>query len=127
MAASMGMGREMINWDKPIETIDGCKARLIETNAREPVIWHIVYVSSIADPYGFGDVFIVNNEGFRCDDRAIYSKRQEPFIRNARVKRKAWIRLPIYDYYKADTKEECEASITKSGYKAVYCEWEEEP
>ena len=115
----------MIDWDKAIETVDGCKAHLIKTNATEPGIWHMVHV--LGGPGRYGDVFIVNDEGYRCDDRAIYSKRQEPFIRNARVKRKAWIRLAIHDFYKGETKEEIEKYITKSGYKAVYCEWEEEP
>ena len=82
----------MIDWTKPIETVDGRAARLIETNATEPGIWHIVYVSSIADPYGFGDVFIVNNEGYLCDDRTMGRKySQEPIIRNVRVKREGWV------------------------------------
>lgn len=110
----------MIDWNKPIETVDGRKARFVFHMGENQ---RIIYVNGMMSDSG--DVFLVNDEGYRCDDRAIYSKRQEPFIRNALVKRKAWVRLPIYDYYKADTKEECEASITKSGYKAVYCEWEE--
>ena len=113
----------MIDWDKPIETVDGCKALLITTNATEPGIWHMVHV--LGGPGRCGDVFIVNHEGYRCDDRAIYSKRQEPLIRNARVKRKAWIRLAVHDLYKADTKEEIEARITNPNYNAVYAEWEE--
>jgi len=80
MAASMGMGREMIDWNKPIETVDGRAARLVETNIEK--LQHIVYVYGKSD-----DVFLVDPEGYRCDDRAIYSKRQEPFIRNAPVKR----------------------------------------
>lgn len=74
----------MINWDKPIETIDGRKARLVESNIEK--LQHIVYVYGNSD-----DVFIVDSEGYRCDDRAIYSKRQEPFIRNVRVKREGWV------------------------------------
>ena len=73
----------MINWDKPIETIDGRKARLVEMNTE--TFEYIVYT------YGKCDVFLVTCEGYRCDDRAIYSERQEPFIRNARVKREGWV------------------------------------
>ena len=111
----------MIDWNKPIETVDGREAKFV----KEMMTGCIVYV---LQQFGRrGDVFLVSDKGCRRDDRASDRERQEPFIRNVRVKRKAWIRLPIYDYHKADTKEECEASITKSGYKAVYCEWEEEP
>ena len=74
----------MIDWTKPIETVDGRKARKLQTELHE--LWHLVYVPSDRT----GDVFLVNAEGFRCDDRAIYSKRQEPFIRNVKVKRVAW-------------------------------------
>lgn len=129
----------MIDWNKPIETVDGRAARVIahlpdppgDPNDEGYFVPRMVWVES-ARAHGFGDVFLVTDRGVRCDDTAWRARPsvpevREPFIRNARVKRKAWIRLPIYDYYKADTKEECEASITKSGYKAVYCEWEEEP
>lgn len=83
----------MIDWTKPIETVDGRKARLVEANIEK--LEHIVYTYG-----GSGDVFIVNPEGVRCDDRAVYSKRQEPFIRNARVKREGWVN--IYGVYKTE-------------------------
>lgn len=114
MAASMGMGREMIDWNKPIETVDGRKARLVETNIEK--LQHIVYVYGKSD-----DVFIVDYEGYRCDDRAIYSKRQEPFIRNARVKREGWVN--IYGVYK--TEEEAKrACVADSGFQR-FVSWEE--
>ena len=80
----------MIDWTKPIETVDGRKARLVETHLEN--LWHIVY--SDPDPESCGskhDVFLVNFEGYRCDDRVIYSKRPAPFIRNVRVKREGWV------------------------------------
>lgn len=75
----------MIDWNKPIETVDGHQARYI----RGMATGSIVYV--LGGPGRCGDVFLVNDEGYRCDDRAIYSKRQEPFIRNVRVKREGWV------------------------------------
>lgn len=116
----------MIFWDRPIQAIDGRRAKVLSCVTIDRGGARAVYIAPSTDG-GCGDVFIVNDEGHRCDDRAIYSKRQEPIVRNVPVKRKAWIRLPIFDYPKARTKEECEASITNQNYKAVYCEWEEEP
>jgi len=114
----------MIDWNKPIETVDGRKARVIETLRQE--LWLLVWVA--AEYEGPGDVYIVDVEGCRCDSRSLQMGLQtSQFIRNMRVKRKAWIRLPIYAFYKGDTKEEIEAQITNPNYKAVYCEWEEEP
>ena len=82
----------MIDWTKPIQTVDGRKARLVETHLEN--LWHIVY--AYPDPESCGskhDVFLVNFEGYRCDDRVIYSKRPAPFIRNVRVKREGWVRV----------------------------------
>jgi hypothetical protein len=77
----------MIDWTKPIETVDGRKvnwvADLIEVGT-------VIYVYPVS-PGNPGDVFIVSQEGVRCDDRAIYSKRQEPFIRNVKVKKEGWV------------------------------------
>jgi hypothetical protein len=79
------MGREMIDWDKPIETVGGRKARLVETHRQE--LWNIVFV-----PGGnFGDVFLVNDEGFCCGERTTFSTKREPFIRNVRAKREGWV------------------------------------
>ena len=120
----------MIDWDKPIETVDGCKAHLIQTNATEPGIWHMVHV--LGGPGRYGDVFIVNHEGYRCDDRAIYSKRQEPLIRNARVKREGWGRvvsnggLPfIIGDNVFSEKASAEAACQKLGGIPAFITWEE--
>lgn len=113
----------MIDWNKPIETVDGRKAKLLSRGYwRNGETYCVVQVEN--PETGDSEILIVNPTT-RYGHAALAGS--NAVIRNARVKRKAWIRLPIYDYYKADTKEECEASITKSGYKAVYCEWEEEP
>ena len=109
----------MIDWNKPIETVDGREAKFI----KEMMTGCIVYV--LQQSGCRGDVLLVNDKGCRRDERASDSERQEPVIRNVRIKRKAWIRLPIHDYYKGDTKEEIESQITSPNYKAVYCEWEE--
>lgn len=123
MAASMGMGREMIDWNKPIETVDGHQARCISGMATG----FIVYV--LGGPERRGDVFLVNDKGCRCDARAIYSKRQEPFIRNVRVKREGWVvkmkgldRLWDFHIYSS---EEIALKNAPSGYVVARMEWEE--
>ena len=115
----------MINWDKPIETVDGRKAKLLSCVMPVGGDYSSGWAVYVSPPPGavFGDVFLVDEEGFRCDDSAPIPRPQ--IIRNARVKRKAWIRLPIHDFYKGDTKEEIEAQITNANYKAVFAEWEE--
>jgi hypothetical protein len=77
----------MIDWTKPIETMEGRPARKIITTRIEQS--HIIFVPS----RDWGDVFLVNDSGFRCDDRALFSARQEPFIRNVKVKREGWVNL----------------------------------
>lgn len=72
----------MINWNKPIETMDGRKARVVETIG--PHLSRIIWVEGIS----LGDVFIVNDEGHRCDDSAPIGQQQ--IIRNAPVKREGW-------------------------------------
>jgi hypothetical protein len=79
----------VIDWTKPIETVDGREARRLIGPVNGE--FHCVY--TLPDPESCGskhDIFLVDDNGFRCDDRAIYSKRQEPFIRNVKVKRVAW-------------------------------------
>ena len=107
MAASMGMGREMIDWTKPIETTeDGTPARVLgllslsmasspltpDADGFEPMM---VWVEGARNG-GWGNIFLINNQGFRCDDRALFSARQEPFIRNVRVKREGWVLVKSY-------------------------------
>lgn len=80
----------MIDWTKPIETVDGRKAYKVLYELAPP--WHIVYTEH---DYLRGiqpDVFLVNFEGWRRDDALCSQRRegQKPFIRNVRVKRVAW-------------------------------------
>jgi len=104
----------MIDWTKPIETVDGRAARLVEANTE--TFEHIVYT------YGErGDVFLVTCEGYRCDDRAMYSKRQEPFIRNVRIKREGWVN--IYGVYK--TEEEAKSACAADIGRQRFVRWEE--
>jgi hypothetical protein len=127
----------MIDWTKPIETVDGRKvnwvADLIDVGA---VIY--VYPVSSGNP---GDVFIVSQEGVRCDDRALFSARQEPFIRNVKVKKEGWvlIRPPVktlinlsallatYHVYpsEAEAREAMDYYSVELGTKPVHLTWEE--
>ena len=104
------MDKAMIDWTKPIETVDGRKARLVlhmDENQR------IIYVNGMMSESG--DVFLVNDEGY------IYSKRQEPFIRNARVKREGWVN--IYGVYK--TEEEAKKACVADSGRHRFVRWEE--
>jgi hypothetical protein len=93
------MGREMIDWNKPIETVeDKLKAKIIARLSDVEDAPTMIWVES--DRNGWGNIFLIDNQGYRCDDRAIYSKRQEPFIRNVRVKREGWVN--IYGVYKTE-------------------------
>jgi hypothetical protein len=77
----------MINWSKPIETMDG---RRVNWVADLVEVGTLIYVYPVS-PDNCGDAFIVNHEGFRVDDRAPFSARQEPFIRNVKVKKEGWV------------------------------------
>jgi hypothetical protein len=94
----------MIDWTKPIETVEDGQPALVmgllslamaqspvkpDENGFEPMM---VWVDGPKNG-GWGNVFLVNNEGFRVDDRALFSARQEPFIRNVRVKKEGWINI----------------------------------
>jgi hypothetical protein len=106
----------MIDWTKPIETMEGRHARKIITTRIEQS--HIIFVPS----RDWGDIFLVNDSGFRCDDRAIYSKRQEPFIRNVKVKKEGWVN--IYAVYK--TEEEAKRACADLGRDCHrFVKWEE--
>jgi hypothetical protein len=77
----------------------------------------------------------VNDSGFRCDDRAIDSKCQEPFIRNVKVKvkKEGWqtIHRTRHGKYTGSILYESEELARKAGshfsdYVAtVKIEWEE--
>ena len=120
----------MIDWDKPIETVDGRGAKIIARLPNAADAPTMVWIES--DRNGFGDVFLVNNEGVRCDDRAIYSKRQEPLIRNVRVKREGWGRvksnngLPFtIGHIVFSEKASAEAACQMLGGIPAFITWEE--
>lgn len=86
----------MIKWDEPIQAIDGRHARVISRLTGFPddsFTPTVVWIAGDTNALGFGDVFLVNNRGVRCDDRALFSMRQEPIIRNAPVKREGWVNI----------------------------------
>lgn len=120
----------MIDWEKPIETVDGrkvtvCRAVISRSGEGAKVVY-------VAPPPGavFGDVFLVDEKGFRCDDSAP----EEPvqIIRNVRVKREGWARvnsnngLPfmIGDIVFTD-KAAAEAACQKLGGMPAFVTWHE--
>ncbi|CAB4155766.1 hypothetical protein UFOVP670_35 [uncultured Caudovirales phage] len=118
----------MIDWTKPIETVDGRAANWVRYEPEK--FWRIVYT---APDYLRGiepDVFLVNFEGWRRDD-ALSSKRREgqkPFIRNVRVKRVAWCLVsPKYcivnrkEYYRT---EELAREAALPDERIAKMEWE---
>jgi hypothetical protein len=110
----------MIDWDKPIQAMDGrkvtvCRAVISRSGEGAKVVY-------VAPPPGavFGDVFLVDEKGFRCDDSAP----EEPvqIIRNAPVKREGWVN--IYGVYK--TEEEAKrASMDPYVGCQRFVRWEE--
>jgi hypothetical protein len=86
----------------------------------------------------------VNYEGFRVDDRALFSARQEPFIRNVKVKREGWVLMrpwrdqpaPPFSLARflatnraytseAEAREAMDYYSVEPGTKPVYLTWEE--
>ena len=132
----------MIDWTKPIETVDGHKARKITTAQNE--LWNIVFVPG----ENFGDVFLVSAEGFICGDRTDLGAKRYPFIRNVKVKKEGWVLMvpptktsfvtftgPMYET-KEKALEALEEVLMKMDYhsalsfkqpgiKPVYLTWEE--
>ena len=131
----------MIDWTKPIETVDGRKARVIahlpdppgDSNDEGYFVPRMVCVES-AICGGFGDVFLVTDRGVRCDDtawRARYSVPQirEPFIRNVRGKREGWVLKReginlLSDYRVFETEKAAKEAISSDEIVARM-EWEE--
>lgn len=118
----------MIDWTKPIETVGGRAARKITTVHKQIELWNIVFVPG----ENFGDVFLVNDEGFICGDRTDLSTRRELFIRNVPVKREGWGRvnsnngLPfmIGDVVFSE-KASAEAACQRLGGVPAFITWEE--
>jgi hypothetical protein len=130
----------MIDWTKPIETVDGRKALRLAKGVDEA--WHCVFVGpGAASSFALPDVFLVDNGGFRCDDRAIYSKGQEPFIRNVKVKKEGWVlmRPPVgtpinlsallatnHVYpSEEEARKAMDCYFVEPGTKPVHLKWEE--
>ena len=116
----------MIDWNKPIETVDGRKARVIETLRQE--LWFLVWVAS--ENEGPGDVYMMNAEGCRCDSRSIEMGLQtSQFIRNVRVKREGWVLKRkgmnlLGDYRVHETEKQAWEACSDSG-EVLRIEWQE--
>lgn len=130
----------MIKWDEPIQAMDGREARVIahlpdaprDPNDEGFFVPTMVWVAT--DSNGFGDVFLVNDRGVRCDDTAVRARRlvpemRAPFIRNAPVKREGWalrrkgINL-LSDYRVFETEKAAKEAISSDEIVARM-EWEE--
>ncbi len=134
----------MIDWTKPIETVeDGTPARVLgllslsmasspltpDADGFEPMM---VWVKGDRNG-GWGNIFLVNNQGYRCDDRALFSARQEPFIRNVRVKREGWVvarasiaAAPVIERTRLyATQEEAQAGCVWEKSFPMFVSWEE--
>ena len=119
----------MIDWTKRIQTVDGRKAKVLTSitpvGSDDPAGW-AVYVA--APPGGvFGHVFLVDGQGFRCDDDAPIQRQQ--IIRNARVKREGWVlkgeRINrLSDYRVFETEKDAREAIISDEIIARM-EWEE--
>ena len=91
----------------------------------------MVYISP---PPGavFGDVFLVDEKGFRCDDSAPEEPMQ--IIRNARVKREGWVvargnlysAAPIIErHILFPTKAQAQAACVLQTQFPMFVSWEE--
>ena len=128
----------MIDWTKPIETTeDGTPARVLgllslsmasspltpDADGFEPMM---VWIKGDRNG-GWGNIFLINNQGYRCDDRALFSARQEPLIRNVPVKREGWINVYGFATMSWVFKTEIEAKHAGDGkqFATLRIEWEE--
>jgi hypothetical protein len=108
----MGMGREMIDWTKPIETVDGLPARVISTNYKG---------------YNALPLYVVQIEGRHFSHIGYYKEDGNPHttcdrICNVRVKREGWVN--IYAVHKT----EAAAIQCRSQHEGVvtrFVRWEE--
>ena len=117
----------MIDWTKRIQTVDGRKAKVLTSitpvGSDDPAGW-AVYVA--APPGGvFGHVFLVDGQGFRCDDDAPIQRQQ--IIRNVLVKREGWIN--VYGFATMSLVFETEIEAKRGGdgkqFATLRIEWEE--
>ena len=134
----------MINWDKPIETIDGRKARVIGLHP-EPrgnpddegyFVPRMVWVESKSN-HLFGDVFLVSDGGVRCDDTAWRARpslpeMRDPIIRNVPIKREGWvvaragIEAPVIERTTLHpTQKAAQAACVLQKHFPMFVSWEE--
>lgn len=123
----------MIDWDKPIETVDGLPARVISTDYKG---------------YNALPLYVVQIEGRHFSHIGYYKEDGNPHttcdrIRNARVKREGWIligppingpsllsRIVVTKHIYPSEQEALRAReelqyTTSVGTKAVFFQWEE--
>ena len=121
----MGMGREMIDWDKPIETVDGRGAKVLSRGYwRKGEIYCVV---AVEDPEtGDSKILIVNpTTGYgQAAPVALNAS-----IRNVRVKREGWVLKNeginlLGDYRVFETKKAAKEAISSDEIVARM-EWEE--
>ena len=118
MAANMGMGREMIDWTKPIETVDGRAAKVLSRGYwRNGETYCVVQIEN--PETGNSEILIVNpTTGYGHAALAASSTS----IRNVRVKREGWVN--IYGVFK--TEEEAKrASMDPYVGCQRFVRWEE--
>jgi hypothetical protein len=114
MAASMGMGREMIDWTKPIETVDGRAAKVLSRGYwRNGVTYCVV---QFEDDDGNSEIVIVNpTTGYQAWSH------KGPF-RNVRVKREGWVN--IYHVHETEAAAiQCRSQ--NEGVVTRFVRWEE--
>ena len=101
MAASMGMGREMIDWTKPIETMEGWPAKVVSRDYK--TVTRTLFLVQIERPFS-GRTSLSCLGWYQEDGRPWETERH---IRNAPVKREGWVN--IYGVYKTeeDAKRAC--------------------
>ena len=121
----MGMGREMIDWDKPIETVDGRGAKVLSRGYwRKGEIYCVV---AVEDPEtGDSKILIVNpTTGYgQAAPVALNAS-----IRNVRVKREGWVLKRkgmniLGDYRVHETEKQAWEACSDDG-EPLRIEWEE--
>jgi hypothetical protein len=131
----------MIDWTKPIETVDGRKALVIgshpeprgDPNDEGYFVPRMVWIQSTRNSL-FGDVFLVMPSGVRCDDTAWRARPsvpeiREPIIRNAPVKREGWVLkrkfLNLLGDYRVFETEKDAFEASSLSEQLIRIEWEE--
>jgi hypothetical protein len=110
----------MIDWTKPIETMEGWKAKVVSTDYK--TISSTLYLVQMERPSGASILGWYREDGQPWETQTL--------LRNVKVKREGWIKLRCIEWcVMAETKEAIEATISPNerneGWKAVYAKWEE--